>query len=317
MSFDKPLVSVILPVYNVEVYLEECLESLKKQSYKEIEIIAINDGSTDKSLLILELFKKKYDKLKIINQRNKGLSEARNTGLNFINGKYLYFLDSDDYIESDMFENLVRSSERYNADIVRFCSKSFADNNYNNQINDNYINRNSFKVNEVYSMSKFLSITRKSKDFGPPVWLYFFKSSLIIDNDLKFEKGLLHEDELFTPIVLGYAERIIYDPQQYFNRRFRNDSIMTSNVLKSKKSYYAKKEVINKLDQHKLKVSSKELKRFINWRIDSIFQVLLIYQLENKYLNLMHFHKINRFKRYRYCIERLIKNSIKKTLKLG
>ena len=98
------LLSVIIPVYNVEPYLEQCLDSVINQTYKNLEIICINDGSTDNSLKILEKYQKKDNRIKLINQKNKGLSEARNAGLDVAKGEYIAFVDSDDYLELNAYE---------------------------------------------------------------------------------------------------------------------------------------------------------------------------------------------------------------------
>ena len=106
MKNQKPLVSVIVPVYNVEKYLEECLDSIINQTLEDIEIICVNDGSTDNSLKILKKYAKKDNRIKIINQKNCGLGCARNSGLNQSQGDYIFFLDSDDYLNPNILEKL-------------------------------------------------------------------------------------------------------------------------------------------------------------------------------------------------------------------
>ena len=111
-------VSVIVPVYNVEKYLSRCLESLINQSLKDIEIICINDGSTDNSLQILKQFAYKDNRIKIINQTNSGQSVARNKGLAIASGKYIGFVDSDDWIDNDYYEKMFETIERTNSDFA-------------------------------------------------------------------------------------------------------------------------------------------------------------------------------------------------------
>ncbi len=113
-----PKVSIIIPVYNVEKYLQRCLDSVVNQTLKDIEIICVNDGSTDNSAIILEEFSKKDERIKIVNQKNGGLSRARNTGLEHSNGDYIGFLDSDDWIDLDYYEKLHDAAERNNCDIA-------------------------------------------------------------------------------------------------------------------------------------------------------------------------------------------------------
>lgn len=113
-------ISVIVPVYNVEDYLGECLDSLITQTLSDIEIICINDGSTDNSLEILTNYSKRDSRIKIITQENKGLSSARNRGFEFINGKYTYFIDSDDILKSDALEKLYNLACDKNTDFIIF-----------------------------------------------------------------------------------------------------------------------------------------------------------------------------------------------------
>ena len=114
------LVSIVIPVYNVEDYLEQCLQSVINQTYKNLELIVINDGSTDSSGDIIERYVKKYNNIICVNQKNSGLSYSRNVGLDKSNGKYIYFLDSDDFLESETIAECVELAERENLDILQF-----------------------------------------------------------------------------------------------------------------------------------------------------------------------------------------------------
>ena len=109
METDKPLISIIVPVYNTEEYLKTCLKSLRLQTYKNLEFIIVNDGSTDKSLDICKEYVFIDNRFKLINQENKGRAAARNTGISKVSGEYIGFVDSDDWIEKDMFEHLYDS----------------------------------------------------------------------------------------------------------------------------------------------------------------------------------------------------------------
>lgn len=113
-----PLVSVVIPVYNVEKYLDKCIQSVLSNSYRSIELICVNDGSKDKILSILQKYARLDKRVKVIDQQNGGVSSARNAGIKYSTGKYLAFIDADDYVSSDYFEKLVSSAEEYNADIV-------------------------------------------------------------------------------------------------------------------------------------------------------------------------------------------------------
>ena len=115
---EKIKISVIVPVFNAEKYLKMCLNSLVSQTLKNIEIICIDDGSTDNSLAILDKFKSKDDRIKIIKQKNYGVSMARNNGISEAQGEYIGFVDADDWVDKDFFEKLYNAAQKYNADIA-------------------------------------------------------------------------------------------------------------------------------------------------------------------------------------------------------
>ena len=115
---EKIKISVIVPVFNAEKYLKMCLNSLVSQTLKNIEIICIDDGSTDNSLAILDKFKSKDDRIKIIKQKNYGVSMARNNGISEAQGEYIGFVDADDWVDKDFFEKLYNATQKYNADIA-------------------------------------------------------------------------------------------------------------------------------------------------------------------------------------------------------
>ena len=118
-------VSVILPVYNVEKYLKQCLDTIVGQTLKEIEILCVDDGSTDDSVQILKEYEQKDHRIKVLSQKNAGAGAARNLGLRHASGKYLSFLDSDDFFEPDMLETAYEQAERYQAEMVVFRSNQY------------------------------------------------------------------------------------------------------------------------------------------------------------------------------------------------
>ena len=222
----QPLVSVIMPVYNVEEYLEEALLSVFNQSYENIEIVLINDGSTDASLSIAKKLKEKSEfQFRIHSQANGGLSNTRNNGLKLAKGEYIYFFDSDDLIEKEMIKNLVNNMEKYQSDVIRFNAESFFDQNYTKEnYSETLYSSQELNENYVYSINDFFKV----QDIIPSsVCIYFFKANLLKDNNLHFLEGIIHEDELFTPIALSHANRLMFVNEPYFKRRYRNNSIMT------------------------------------------------------------------------------------------
>lgn len=278
---EQPLVTIIIPVYNVESYLSECLDSLLNQDYKRIEIIAVNDGSTDKSLIILEYYRDFFENYIIINQANRGLSMARNSGLKYVTGKYTYFLDSDDYILSSTIANLVSLSEENNLDLIRFNATPFLDGNKDMEIIEKkYENIKFCNCDKIYNNRDFLEInTNNISVFQAPVWLYFIKTEIIKKNNLTFIQGLLHEDEYFTPYVLKYSNRIMFDKTPYFQRRYREGSIM-HNINLSTKSFESKLKIIELFGKER--DSNLSFQKFINKRQQLLYISLFPYVIDEK-----------------------------------
>ena len=257
-------ISVIIPVYNVEGYLEECLESVVNQSFNDLEIICINDGSTDNSLDILNKYAKMDDRIIIINQENKGLGAARNVGLDNANGDYIYFIDSDDYLELNALNELYHVALNNNVDLIIFKLLNFHDDT-----------RETFIVpyHEMNSLSRFYDkiftpneIIGNILDFDVTVYSKFFKSDLI--SGMRFDEKLIFEDNLFTTEAILKSEKIYFYNKYLYYRRNRNESIMTSrfknhmdtievsnNVFDKIKEYGYYNEVINKFFIKKINIT--------------------------------------------------------------
>ena len=300
MPNQSPFITVILPVYNVEKYLDDCLGSLLKQTYKHFEVIAVNDGSTDNSLEVLSRYQNQFDQMKIINQENRGLSGARNTGLNYVSGKYTYFLDSDDLLLANTFENLVNQAEQHNADLIRFCAESFVEDDFDYDYNSNlYRDQKELVPNQVYDRDSFIQINWKKKVYRSPVWLYFFRSEILLKNQLDFEERLIHEDELFTPIALLHCERILYDPTPYFQRRYRPNSIMTSGIYSNLNSYKSKRIILQKLGSYRKSLRLSETgQRFLDWRINYTYKTILRYQFADFNALAKEVKEVTKFKQF-------------------
>ena len=231
-------VSIVIPVYNVEKYIEECLESAINQTLNDIEIIVVNDGSTDNSLEKVKPYEKKYNNVRIINQTNKGLSGARNTGLRNATGEYIYFLDSDDYISLESMEYCYKKCKENDLDVLTFDAECFLDEEDAGKIDnmdiiskENY-ERSKIIESKVISGEDFYNYSINKKAYKQPVWLYVYKREFLIKENLYFYEGLIHEDELYTIQVLIKSDRVMYIPKTYFFRRIRFNSIMTSKVKK-------------------------------------------------------------------------------------
>lgn len=228
---NKSKVSIVIPVYNVELYLREALDSVINQTLKEIEIIVVNDGSTDNSLEIIKEYEKKDNRIKIINQENQGLSGARNSGLKIAKGEYIYFMDSDDYIDLDTLELCYKKSKDESLDFIFFDALPFSNDDI--KIDINYYDRKDLD-NRVLSGANYLKILLKKQKYRSPVWLCFINLKFLNEIKIKFYPKILHEDELFTPLLFLKAMRVSYINRKFFNRRMRINSIMTS--VKSEKN---------------------------------------------------------------------------------
>ena len=222
------LVSIIIPVYNVASYLDECLNSVINQTYNNLEIILIDDGSTDDSLEICNLFAKKDKRIKVLHQDNAGVSSARNRGLNIITGKYVLFIDSDDKIESNMVEILERIIDRNDKIDAVFCGyKEFDD--------------ISGKIIKVVSPVKSKKLNRDNGvseifgEYSTMLWNKMFRSSIIDSTDLFDVTLRIGEDELWMIDVLKKADSIILigTPLYYYRNRI-------TGVTKEKKYSNAK-----------------------------------------------------------------------------
>ncbi len=223
---NKGLISVIIPVYNVEKYLKECVDSVLYQTYKNYEIILVDDGSTDSSPQICDEYASKYECVSVIHKENSGLSHTRNKGLSVAQGEYVYFLDSDDYIDSNAFTMLVESIENENADFVFFDSRSFEDDSRNFNIPQNYIRKERYSTTNGIEMLKQLC---ENKDFHSAVPLFFFKSDFIRKEKLTFFEGVFYEDVLFAYQSYCKANNVTHVNSAIYFRRYRANSIMTSN----------------------------------------------------------------------------------------
>jgi len=177
------LISIVVPVYNVENYLESCLNSILNQSYKNIEIIVVNDGSTDNSLEIINQFLLKDKRVKLINQKNKGLGGARNTGLEYSNAELIVFVDSDDIINKTMIEKLYYKQKERDSDIVT-CR-------YKRVFRDGRIDLISH--NETYSDNLLKDILLGH--IAPMAWNKLYKKKLFMNNDIRYPEELYYEDQ--------------------------------------------------------------------------------------------------------------------------
>jgi glycosyltransferase involved in cell wall biosynthesis len=218
----SPKISIIIPVYNVEPYLRDCLDSVVNQMMCEIQIICVNDGSTDNSLVILEEYARRDSRIEIINKPNCGLSSARNAAYPYIRSKYTLFVDSDDWIEYDLCEKVYRKAEATGAEMVLFY----------------------FKIPfgaKTDTLAMFNGITPEDKVTDSekhtvmgyvPAWGKLWRSDFLLDNKLFFPEGLCFEDNLIHWQGVILANKISVMPEPLYYYRQRDDSIMSQYELK-------------------------------------------------------------------------------------
>ena len=211
-----PKVSIIVPVYNVEKYLEKCLDSLINQTLKDIEIICINDGSLDNSINILEKYAIKDNRLKIISQKNAGLSAARNTGINAASGDYIGFCDSDDWVSLDFYEKLYKCAVQNNTDIA--CGEIIK---IRKGKEKKFLTYNNETIAKTY-LEKLQSCNVPDYSYA---WNKIYRLSKIKKHNLYFEEGITYEDIIFSPQALFYLDKTVTIKNTYYYYLSRKTSI--------------------------------------------------------------------------------------------
>ena len=240
-----PIVSIIIPVYNVEKYIEKCLNSVLNQTLKDIEIICINDGSTDNSLMILKEFAKKDKRIVLINQENKGQGESRNLGISIAKGEYIAFLDSDDWVEKDFYEKLYNQAVADGDDIV--CSETI------------YYQKGNFERNNFVSKKIHKAYKKRNTNYelfqqigASVIWNKIYKKSIFSDKNIYFPNLPRFEDNYFTFAVFSTKPKIGYCLDTAIYYRIRENSVMTS-IVEGDKKYFDILKVVEEIDRLAIK----------------------------------------------------------------
>lgn len=220
-------VTIVVPIYNSERYLEKCLDSILKQTYQDFEILTVNDGSRDRSLEILEKYKKKYpEKIIVINQENKGVAQTRNESIQRANGEYIMFIDDDDYIDEDYIEKFIIEAEKNNYDIVLGGYR---------RITEELKVLKTKKLDDV-EWSKFIIMAP---------WAKIYKKNYLIKNNINFLQSNIGEDVFFNLKAMNFSDRIKIIDYVGYNWFYNTKSV--SNTIQKN---------ITKLDVYKLLNSS-------------------------------------------------------------
>ena len=218
--------AIVVPVYNVEKYLPQCIDSIIHQTYPHIDIILVDDGSTDSSGRICDQYASLDPRISIIHKTNGGLSDARNAGLSHARSKYVYFLDSDDYIEPETVEILRSVCEQDSLDILSFdVNEIIIEGRVREESYDYWVASGTYP--DVMTGCQLYTALCNNHDYKSPLQVHFFRREFLTSSGLTFRKGIIHEDELFTSSALLRAQRAMHIPARLYNRRMRPDSIMT------------------------------------------------------------------------------------------
>jgi len=217
----EPIISIIVPVYNVEEYIDCCMRSLMGQSLRDIEIVLVDDGSPDDCPALCDAYALKDNRVKVLHKKNGGLSSARNAGLKAASGQYIIFVDPDDFIETDTCERFVSLTGTSNPDIVAGNGRWLAGRRV-------IAGKNRFYTNgEVVDSKEYLKSELRNSSMNMSVWLYMFKKTFLVRNRLEFKLGILHEDEEFTPRAFLMANQVIGTGIYHYNCLIREGSIST------------------------------------------------------------------------------------------
>lgn len=222
--------SIVIPVYNVKEYLVECVNSILNAQIHNYEIILVDDGSTDGSQLICDEFNNSYPKIiRVIHQKNSGLSAARNKGLEFAQGKYIFFMDSDDIVISDQFAKLVATAMESESEIIVGRAKYI-------YLDGTEIDKAYYCINDGFNDGQtYLEyILRHSNNNTFCAQFNIYKSEFLRKNNYRFYPNIIHEDELWTPTVFLGAKKVLVTSIYFYKHFQRKGSIMTSSKEKNK-----------------------------------------------------------------------------------
>lgn len=290
-------VSVVVPIYNVEKYIKQCVDSIRNQTLEDIEIILVDDGSPDNCPQICDEYKKLDNRIKVVHKKNGGLSSARNAGMRVATGEYIGFVDSDDYIEVDMYEKMYNTSKKYNVDFV-MCDyyKSYGSDKKEVSLEIDEGMYNKEKIKDIIYPQLIMT---ENIDYGPllAVWHCLYKNTFLKENDLYFDDIVKYsEDNLFSSIVGYKSDSFYYMKASYFyNYRYNPNSISTTYKEDALDVYI---EMNNRLYDNFYRCKEYDFKRQLSLH--------MIYYTLN-YINQVLGSNLNLKEKYRK-----IKNSLKK-----
>lgn len=220
------LISIVIPVYNVEEYFRQCVDSILNQSFTNIEIIFVNDGSTDTSGQLCDEYAALDSRIRVIHQTNSGLSSARNKGLEVVTGNYIWFVDSDDWIAEDALKTLDFELNKSKAEMVTFSNFQYIESSKTTK--DNFINKKSALID-----GKAFIKSGYKLEIAP--WIYVYEKDFLVKNNISFREDIkIHEDEFFLLDCFSKVNKIISIEDRLYYHRIRPNSLMRSNRIDDK-----------------------------------------------------------------------------------
>ena len=236
-TVDNIEISVIVPAYNVEDYVEKCLESICSEKKRSLEIICVDDGSTDGTLKKIYDYAKTDQRISVFVQKNQGLSVARNRGLEHARGEYIYFIDSDDYLESDSLDILYQTIMSKDLDILYFDAESFfettdLEKKFSGQ--EYYYRKQEYS--EIYTGQNLFQLMQQNNEYRVSACLQIIKLSFLHEMNIKFFEGIIYEDNLFTMLTLIQAKRVGHINRPFYKRR-RHENSITGKAITFKNVY--------------------------------------------------------------------------------
>lgn len=254
------LITIMIPAYNAEKYIGRCLESLKNQTYKDIEIVIVNDGSKDKTQSICEEYVRKDSRFRLINQKNGGEGTARNVGIREAKGQYLCFVDADDYVETDFIENMYQMHLEHNVDLV-ICG-------FTERKDSEIINQTSGPV-EIMNQEDAMEKLLREDSFKGYVWNKMFNMQIIRDNQMQFDVSLaVWTDVLFAFQYILHIKKAVFNPRPTYNYIYVENSAshLANHLLGVEKSYSAiraKEQMVDKIPAGYDKVKKQLAVRYV------------------------------------------------------
>lgn len=255
-----PKISIIIPVYNTEKYLVKCIDSLLYQSLEDIEIICVNDGSTDNSQKILDDYAKKDKRIKVIHQENKKQGAARNKGMEIATGEYIGYVDSDDWVDFDYFEELYIAAKKHNLDIALATNVRIGNGKTKKRLKIE-------KEQVALNLQEKLDLCNQFKNECPTNKIY--RRKFLIENNIAWPEGVYCEDKIYTLKAIFWANGIVSVPDVNYYYFRRHNSTVKSNKQSKIDKNKAKKEVIRFLKENNANIRDKEI-----WATKKEFKML-------------------------------------------